>query len=195
MVGKYAIDGDDAVGEFRAAEHERGWFSRVVNDGFEGGEFFFHEAAGGGGEHGGEAGEGALGAVGGGEGVVDVEVGEGGEVFDEVALGVFVWFFLVGFVGEFSDVVEEDDVAWFHGFYRLFGFVAVDVVDVGDWCAEELLEGGGVFLHGGEVPAALFALVGEDDGFGFFGDEFLDGGQGEFDSGVVHDVECFFVEG
>ena len=145
-----------------------------------------------------DADHGAVGAVGGAEGIVDVDVAEGGQLFAEFGNGVFVSFGLVAvfvlgaafFFDVEAEVLEEDDLAIRGGIDGGLDLRTDTVGGEGDIFLEEFFE----FGHDGfqAVLGVCFAVgstqVGhEDDGFGAMVDCVLDGGDGADDTLVVGD--------
>jgi hypothetical protein len=187
------VDDADLVGDLGAAD-----------DGDEGlvgfgeglahvGELFLHEEAGGGFlDEVGDAFGGGVGAVCAAEGVVDVDVAEGGELFAEG--GVVGLFF-----GVEAEVFEQE---WLAGF-EVGGHLAGDLADAvrGEGyvfvVAEDVVEEGaevvdeGAKAHGLDGLAFRAAEVGAENDFGFVAEGVLDGGEGLADAGVVGDDAVF----
>ena len=130
-----------------------------------------------------------VGAVGGAEGVVDVEVAEGGELFGE--LGVICLFF-----GVEAEVFEKEGLAGFELGGELGGEFADAVGGEGyvfrrsEDVVEELAEAvdDGAERERRDGFALGTAEVGAEDDLGFVTDGVLDGGDGFADAGVVEDV-------
>ena len=123
-----------------------------------------------------------MGAVGGTEGVVHVNVGQSGELLGE---GGVVLFFL----SEETHVLQQHDVAVAHGTDLGFGVGADAAVGLGDGLAQQLAQTCG---HGGEAHGVVHltlgtAEVGREDHLGALADQVVDRGQGGADAGVVGD--------
>ena len=201
------VDQLDLVADLGAAEDgEEGTLGRLESLG-EVVELLLHEEAGGLlGEV--DADHGAVGAVGGAEGVVDEDVAERGEALAElldgglvgldlVALGVLAAALLLGVEAQ---VLEEHDAAVGGLVDGLLGSLTHAVVGEGDLlAAEELLELSndgleGVFAVGLAVGAAEVGH--QDNGLGAIVDGILDGGDGAGNTLVVGDLGVgLLVEG
>lgn len=145
-----------------------------------------------------DADHGAVGAVGGAEGIVDVDVsqgsqslaelGDGGSVsLDLLALGVLGAAFLLGVEAQ---VLEENDLTTGGLVDGLLGLGADAVLGEEDGLAQQLLELGDDGLQAvlGVDLAVGTAQVGhEDNGLGAILNGVLDGGQGTDDTLVVGD--------
>ncbi len=160
-------------------------------------QLLLHEEAGGGLlDEVGDALSGGVGAMGAAEGVVDVDVAEGGELLRE--LGIVGFFF-----GVEAEVFQQQDLAGFKLAGKFFGDVADAVGGKGDvgLFAEVMIEQGAEAVDDGaqavfEIDLAFGAAeVGGEDELGLVAQRVLDGGQGLFDAGVVGDLGAVLGEG
>ena len=194
----------ELVGDLRAAEDGDERTDRVVHGVAEERDFLFHEETGdGGADVLGDDGGGGVGAVGGAERVVAVDVAVGSELLGEdfllflelgllrlelfVALAFLLFELALFFLVE-AGVLKHHDVAGLHGLHDVVGVGAVG--REGDGLAEHL---GEVFGDGLQAEVGLVALFGgtaevahEDQAAALF-EDVLDGGQGALDAGVVFD--------
>ncbi len=123
-----------------------------------------------------------VGAVGGGEGIVDEDVGEAGQGRGEGCV--------VGFLASVeARVFEDQDVATGELLDGLIGHGADAVFGEGNRLVENFGEGGGHRAEGkGRVGFAFGAVeMAADDDFGAFVREFADGGGEALDAGEVGD--------
>ncbi len=180
-----AVDDVDLVGDLGAAEDDDEGAGGLVQFVAEELKFSFHEEAGGAGaaalgDDAGDAFGGGMSAMGGSEGIIDVEFGALGELGGE---GGVVGLFLVVEAG----VLEQEDIPVLEHAGGLLGLFADTIVGEGDGAAEEVGEGGGDGPegHGGLAFAFGPAEVGAEDEAGAAVDEELEGGEGFLDAGGV----------
>mmetsp|Transcript_27165 Transcript_27165/g.59366 ORF Transcript_27165/g.59366 Transcript_27165/m.59366 type:complete len:503 (+) Transcript_27165:129-1637(+) len=125
---------------------------------------------------------GGVGAMGGTEGVVDVQVGVGRELLGEPGL-------VLGLLTVEANVLEEHHGAGGHGSDGLLDLLADAVVGLGNLALEVLLEAG---HDGGQAELLGHALgttqVGGQQNLGTVVHEELDGRDGTTDAGVISDV-------
>jgi len=206
--GEQVADHGEFVGDFGAAEDGDEGADRFFDGAAEVGDFFFHQEPGDGGfeEFGDDGGRG-VGAVGGAEGVIAIDVAVGGELLGELELlffhrSLFRLILFFGHVVLFLDlallfrveagVFEHEDVAGFHGGDFFVGVGAVG--GEGDRFAEHF---GEVFGDGLEAEIGFIAFFGraaevahQDEAAAVVEDVF-DRGEGAGDPGVVFDDPFF----
>lgn len=184
--GEEGLDDLDLVSDLRSTEDGDKRALGGVEGSAEVFELFLDEEAGVCGEMVGDAFGAGVGAVGGAEGIVDIELGEGGELGGEVGI---VGFFL----GVEANVFEEADLAVFEGVGALGDFGADNIGEKGDVLDEELGQASG---DGGESEFGVFLafwpseVAAQDDACAL-GEEVFDGGEGFGDAAVVGDVAVF----
>ncbi len=183
------VDDVDLVGDLGSADDGDEGLVGFGEGLAEVGELLLHEQAGGGMfDEVGDALGGGVGAVGAAEGVVDVDVAEGGEFFGEG--GVVGLFF-----GMEAEVFEQEGLAGFEVGGHLAGdcadavggegYVFVVAEDVVEQDAEVVDDG--AEAHGGDGLALGAAEVRAEDDLGLVAERVLDGGEGLADAGVVGD--------
>ena len=160
----------EGVGNLCPAQHEHAGPVRVLHDLRDGAELLFEEPSHTGGQDLLEAAEAGLVPVGGGEGVADVEVRQGGQLLHQqgfrlLLVGQAELHFEEGLLlGHEADVVQKEDFAVFQIPDRRPGGGAADVVDPLHFFAQQA----GQYLRMGlrRIIILIFdvaALVGQED--------------------------------
>ena len=179
------IEDADLAGDLGAADDGDERTLGLGEDAGQSVDLLLEEEASDGRDVGGRADDGALGAVGGAEGVEDEDVAVGGEALGD--LGVVLLLALVE-----ADVLEDEDVARLEGVDGGLGLVAVGVSDEGDVEAAHLGELLGDRLEGElglEAGALGAAEVAHEDDASVVLNEVLDRGERGGDArGVAHDA-------
>src|SRR5258706_1672394 len=115
-LAEQVLDDSDFVADFGASKDGDEGVLGMLQDAPQILQLFFHEQTGGGFLHEpGDANRGGMGTMGGAEGVVDVEIGEFGELLRKMFVVLF-------FLGMEAEVFEQQRLAFFEFESHLFGF-------------------------------------------------------------------------
>src|SRR5450759_3784863 len=189
-LAEQVLDDSDLVADFGAAEDGDEGALGVLQGAAQILQLFFHEQTGGGFLHElRDANRGSMGTMGGAEGVVDVEIGELGELLRKM--------FVVGFfLGVEAEVFEQQRLAFLELERHFFGFgpnalgAEADVFAARQFFVEHHAQTLGNGLEAQLWIGLAFgtAEVRREDEAGAVSQSVLDAGQGFADAGVVHDA-------
>ncbi len=123
-----------------------------------------------------------MGAVGGAEGVVDVDLSQGSELFGETGVVLLL-------LGEEADVLKQHDITVGHRAHLGLSIGADAAVGLGDGLAQQLAQAG---RHRREAHVLFHFTfgateVGRKDHLGALAGQIIDGGQRRADAGVIGD--------
>ena len=176
------VDDVELVGDLGAAEdgHEGtlGIGQSLAHDA----DFLLDEVAADGGQIVGHTGGGGVGAVGGAEGVVDKDIGQGGQLLAQLGIVLGLALFKAG-------VLQEHDLAVLQGGSLGLGVLTGHILGHDDGLTQQLAQAVSHDLQAqlGLVLALGLAHVGAEDDLGAVVDEILDGGQRGHDTLVAGD--------